>query len=146
VVYGDEFGIDLEGVAKSHDTTPDHVVRMHSAGDYRVAMLGFTPGFTYLSGLNASLATSRRQSPRASTPAGTISIGGQQAGIQCLPGPSGWHLLGRTPVRTFHPNRNPMFLIEPGDRVSFFPIDRAEFSNLERMAEKGEPVAQLIES
>ena len=80
-------------------------------------MLGFLPGFAYLAGLDPRLATPRRDDPRTVTPAGTISIGGVQAGVQCLAAPSGWHLLGRTPVRTYHPRRDPVFLIEPGDAV-----------------------------
>ena len=51
VVYGGEHGIDLEDVAKTLNTTPDDIVARHVAGDYRVAMIGFTPGWSYLSGL-----------------------------------------------------------------------------------------------
>lgn len=105
VAYGGEHGIDLEDVAKALNTTPDDIVARHVAGDYRVAMIGFTPGWSYLSGLEKSLHMSRRQNPRLLTPAGTISIGGIQTGIQCLAGPSGWHLLGRTPVRTYQLRR-----------------------------------------
>jgi hypothetical protein len=94
VAYGGEHGIDLEDVAKTLNTTPDDIVARHVAGDYRVAMIGFTPGWSYLSGLEASLQMPRRQNPRLLTPAGTISIGGVQTGVQCLAGPSGWHLLG----------------------------------------------------
>jgi 5-oxoprolinase (ATP-hydrolysing) subunit B len=144
VVYGGQFGIDLDDVARMHQITTDELTGLHTGADYRVAMLGFTPGFAYLSGLSPSLATPRRPNPRALTPRGTISIGGHQAGIQCLAGPSGWHLLGQTPVRTFDPARNPMFLIEPGDAVSFFEIGNAEFHRLDRAAERGEWVAELI--
>jgi KipI family sensor histidine kinase inhibitor len=91
VVYGGEHGIDLEDVAKTLKTTPDDIVARHVAGDYRVAMIGFTPGWSYLSGLDDSLHMPRRQNPRLLTPAGTISIGGVQTGIQGLAGPSGWH-------------------------------------------------------
>src|ERR1700760_26412 len=52
VAYGGEHGIDLEDVAKALDTTPDDIVARHVAGDYRVAMIGFTPGWSYLSGLD----------------------------------------------------------------------------------------------
>lgn len=144
VVYGGAFGIDLEDVAKARGLTPDEVVARHAAGDYFVAMVGFTPGFAYLSGLDPSLATSRRAEPRAQTPPGAIHIGGAQAAIQCLAGPSGWHLLGRTPVRTFHPHRDPVFLIAPGDAVSFYPIAADDFAWLDRAAEHGEPVAELV--
>lgn len=143
VVYGGEFGIDLDDVAKARGMSADDVVRLHTAGSYYVAMLGFLPGFAYLAGLDPRLATPRRESPRAVTPAGTISIGGVQAGVQCLEAPSGWHLLGRTPVRTYHPRRDPIFLVEPGDAVTFRAIDRREWVELDRAAEAGEPVAEL---
>jgi KipI family sensor histidine kinase inhibitor len=144
VVYGGEFGIDLEDVAKARGISPDQVIRLHTSGDYYVAMLGFLPGFAYLAGLDPRLATPRRDDPRTMTPAGTISIGGVQAGVQCLEAPSGWHLLGRTPVRTYHPRRDPMFLVEPGDAVTFYAIDRREWTTLDTAAEAGEPVAELI--
>lgn len=146
VAYGGEHGIDLEDVAKALNTTPDEVVARHVGGDYRVAMIGFSPGWSYLSGLDKFLHMSRRQSPRLLTPAGTISIGGVQTGVQCLAGPSGWHLLGRTPVRTYQLHRDPMFLLEPGDRVTFSAVDAKIFAEQDRAAEAGEIVAELIAS
>jgi 5-oxoprolinase (ATP-hydrolysing) subunit B len=146
VAYGAEHGIDLEDVAKTLNTTPDDIVARHVAGDYRVAMIGFTPGWSYLSGLDKSLHMSRRQNPRLLTPAGTVAIGGVQTGVQCLAGPSGWHLLGRTAVRTYQLHRNPIFLTEPGDRVTFFAVDHKTFAEQDRAAEGGEIIAELVES
>jgi KipI family sensor histidine kinase inhibitor len=144
VAYGGEHGVDLEDVAKTLGTTADDVVARHIAGDYRVAMIGFSPGWSYLSGLQASLHMPRRQNPRLLTPEGTISVGGVQAGIQCIAGPSGWHLLGRTPVRTYQLHRDPIFLLEPGDHVKFYVIDDKTFMELDRAAERGETIAELI--
>jgi 5-oxoprolinase (ATP-hydrolysing) subunit B len=144
VAYGGELGVDLEEVAKTLGTTPDDVVARHVAGDYRVAMIGFTPGWSYLSGLQDFLHMSRRQNPRLLTPAGTISIGGTQTGVQCIAGPSGWHLLGCTPVRTYQLHRDPTFLLEPGDRVKFYQIDAKTYAEQERAAEQGEIVAELV--
>jgi len=144
VAYGGENGIDLEDVAKARGTTPDEVVARHTAGDYRVAMIGFTPGWSYLSGLAPFLHMPRRQNPRLLTPAGTISIGGVQTGIQCLAGPSGWHLLGRTPVRTYQLLREPIFLLEPGDRINFYAIDAKTFVEQDRAAEAGDVIAELV--
>jgi KipI family sensor histidine kinase inhibitor len=146
VAYGGENGIDLEDVAKARDTTADEIVAQHTAGDYRVAMIGFTPGWSYLSGLAPFLHMPRRQNPRLLTPAGTISIGGVQTGIQCLAGPSGWHLLGRTPVRTYQLHREPIFLLEPGDEITFYAIDTKTFAEQDRAAEAGEIIAELITS
>ena len=146
VAYGGEHGIDLENVAKTLKTTADDIVARHVGGDYRVAMIGFTPGWSYLSGLEQSLHLPRRQNPRLLTPAGTISIGGVQTGVQCLAGPSGWHLLGRTAVRTYQLHRDPIFLLEPGDQVSFTAVDAKTFAEQDRAAEHGEIIAELMAS
>ncbi len=146
VVYGGDDGIDLDDVARAHNISTSEVIAKHTGSEYRVAMIGFTPGFAYLSGLDPSIATPRRESPRTYTPPGTISIGGVQGCVQCLAAPSGWHLLGRTPVRTFHPHRDPVFLMEPGDAVIFHAIAANEFAALDRAAERGETVAELISS
>jgi KipI family sensor histidine kinase inhibitor len=146
VVYGGEHGVDLEDVAKTLKTTADDIVARHVAADYRVAMIGFTPGWSYLSGLADSLQMPRRQNPRLLTPAGTVSIGGVQTGVQCLAGPSGWHLLGRTAVRTYQLHRDPIFLLEPGDRVTFSAVDPKTFAEQDRAAEHGEIIAELIKS
>jgi KipI family sensor histidine kinase inhibitor len=146
VAYGGEHGIDIEDVAKTLNTTPDDIVARHTAGDYRVAMIGFTPGWSYLSGLHKSLQMPRRQNPRLLTPAGTIAIGGIQTGVQCLAGPSGWHLLGRTAVRTYQLHRDPIFLLEPGDSISFTSVDAKTFAEQDRAAEAGEFIAELMAS
>ena len=144
VAYGGEHGIDLEDVARTLKSTPENIVARHVAGDYRVAMIGFTPGWSYLSGLDASLQMPRLQNPRLVTPAGTISIGGVQTGVQCLAGPSGWHLLGRTAVRTYQLHRDPIFLLEPGDAVTFSAVDAKTFAEQDRAAAAGEIVAELM--
>ena len=146
VAYGGEHGIDLEDVARTLKSTPENIVARHVASDYRVAMIGFTPGWSYLSGLDASLQMPRLQNPRLVTPAGTISIGGVQTGVQCLAGPSGWHLLGRTAVRTYQLHREPIFLLEPGDAVTFSAVDARTFAEQDRAAAAGEIVAELMTS
>jgi 5-oxoprolinase (ATP-hydrolysing) subunit B len=144
VTYGGENGIDLEDVAKALKSTPDDIVARHVAGYYRVAMIGFSPGWSYLSGLEKCLTMPRRPNPRLTTPPGTISIGGIQTGIQCVAAPSGWHLLGRTAVRTYQLHRDPIFLLKPGDRVTFVAVDAKTFAEQDRAAEAGAIVAELV--
>jgi KipI family sensor histidine kinase inhibitor len=146
VIYGGSFGEDLIAVAAQHGLTPDEVIARHAAPEYRVYMIGFMPGYTYLGGLDPSIATPRRAEPRLATPAGSIAIGGVQASIQCLAAPSGWHLLGRTPARTYHPTRDPMFLMSPGDRVSFYRIPATSWDALDRAAQAGEAIAERLPS
>jgi len=144
VVYGGAFGVDLEEVAERHGLTPAQVIDKHAAPTYRIYMIGFVPGYAYLGGLDPALATPRRETPRLKTPAGTISIGGIQAVVASIEAPSGWHLLGRTPVRSFMPSRNPVFLLEAGDSVTFEPIDGSRWDELDRAAAAGEFVAEVV--
>ena len=146
VVYGGAFGIDLEDIAARHGLTPHQLIEKHSAPVYRAYMVGFMPGFTYLGGLDQSIATPRRENPRAKTPAGTISIGGIQAAVASVEAPSGWHLLGRTPVRTFMAGRDPVFLLAPGDEVTFEPVPAERWDALDRRAAAGDPVAEIVPS
>jgi KipI family sensor histidine kinase inhibitor len=143
VVYGGEFGMDLDAVARAHDMDTADLVRRHAAAEYRIYMIGFTPGFAYLGGLDPAIATPRRAEPRARTPEGAIMIGGVQACVQCLAAPSGWHVLGRTPVRNFAPGRDPVFLMAPGDGVRFRAVPARDWAALERDAARGAPVAEL---
>ncbi len=144
VVYGGAFGIDLDEVAARHRIPPAELVRRHAAPTYRVYMIGFVPGYAYLGGLDPSIATPRRESPRLRVPAGTISIGGIQAVVASIEAPSGWHLLGRTPVRAFMPGRDPVFLFAAGDRVRFEPVDASRWDALDAAAAAGETVAEAV--
>ena len=122
VWYGGEFGPDLADVARHAGLTEAQVVEMHASVEYRVHFLGFTPGFPYLAGLPAVLATPRLNQPRKRIPAGSVAIGGVQTGIYPLASPGGWRLVGRTPVRLFEPGRDPIAWLRMGDRVRFVPI------------------------
>lgn len=130
VVYGGVHGIDLDWLADQHRLDPQEVIRLHGAVSYRVYMIGFMPGFAYLGGLDPRLHTSRRESPRLKTPAGTVSIGGMQTAVASVEAPSGWHLIGRTPARSFVPGRAEPFLFRAGDEIRFAPIDAEAFDAL----------------
>ncbi|MCI0430681.1 MAG: 5-oxoprolinase subunit PxpB [Rhodospirillales bacterium] len=143
VAYGGEHGMDLDFVARSHDLTTAEVIQIHSGAEYRVYMIGFAPGFTYLGGLPPVLATPRRPDPRPRTPAESVSLGGIQAAITSIEAPSGWHMLGRTPARLFDLRRESPFLLKVGDCVHFTEISPSAFERLSALAEKGELVAEL---
>lgn len=130
VAYGGEQGIDLLWLADHHQLDPQEVIRLHSAVSYRVYMIGFMPGFAYLGGLDKRLHTSRRESPRLKTPAGSVSIGGMQTAVASVEAPSGWNLIGQTPARSFVPSRDEPFLFRAGDEIRFVPISSDEFESL----------------
>ena len=127
VCYGGEFGPDLDFVAQHAGLTPAEVIARHAAPDYLVHMIGFAPGFPYLGGLDARLATPRRAQPRPLVPAGTVGIAGPQTGIYSLPTPGGWQLIGRTPLRLFNPEWDAPSRLRAGQRLRFVPIGAAEF-------------------
>lgn len=127
VCYEAEFALDLDLVAEHCGLKPDKIISRHSAGRYDVRCVGFTPGFPFLGGLPAKLATPRREKPRTLVPAGAVGIGGAQTGIYPLPSPGGWNIIGRTPLRLFDLRRDPAALLRAGDRVRFFSISREDF-------------------
>jgi KipI family sensor histidine kinase inhibitor len=123
VVYGGAYGPDLGFVATHNGLSEDAVVQIHASVEYQVAMMGFTPGFPYLLGMDASIASPRLETPRQQVPAGAVGIAGGQTGIYPLESPGGWRIIGRTPVVLFDPQREPPFLLAPGDVVHFVPVE-----------------------
>lgn len=132
VCYENEFAPDLADVARQAALREEQVVDRHAAASYRVTCVGFTPGFPYLSGLPAELATPRRSSPRKEVPSGAVAIGGTQTGIYPRKSPGGWNIIGRTPLLLFDLQRQPPALFRAGDRVRFRKISRDEFERLSR--------------
>ncbi len=130
VLYGGDYGPDLEFVAEYNGLTPEEVIEIHSRQVYSVHFLGFLPGFAYLGGMDERIATPRLERPRLKVPAGSVGIAGKQTGIYPLESPGGWRLIGRTPLRLFNPSKEPPTLLQPGDKVKFVPIDEGKFEEL----------------
>lgn len=127
VVYGGEYGPDLEYVAEHNGISTEEVVEIHHSSSYLIYMLGFVPGFPYLGGMSEKIATPRLKSPRVAIPAGSIGIAGAQTGIYPLESPGGWQLIGRTPLKLFDPEKEDPFLPKPGHYLKFFPIEEKDF-------------------
>jgi len=121
VRYGGEDGPDLDDIARRAGLSAEEVIARHSAGEYVVAFVGFSPGFPYLLGLDPALATPRLETPRVRVAPGSVGIGGPWTGVYPAATPGGWRLLGRTDVELFDPLRDPPALLAPGDRVRFLP-------------------------
>ncbi|HEX3877370.1 MAG TPA: 5-oxoprolinase subunit PxpB [Bryobacteraceae bacterium] len=119
VYYGGEFGPDLADVAAHTGLTPEQVIELHAATEYLVYFLGFAPGFAYLGGLPAQLATPRLSAPRKRVPAGSVAIGGNQTGVYPIPSPGGWRIIGHTDAKLFDPSAAEPVLLRMGDRLRF---------------------------
>lgn len=124
VVYGGDDGPDLDFVADHAGITEDAVIELHSGTDYRVYMLGFSPGFPYLGGLDERIAAPRLKTPRVLVPAGSVGIAESQTGVYPNAGPGGWRIIGRTSVPLFDVNSSTPSLITPATKVRFIPVDQ----------------------
>lgn len=121
VSYGGEAGPDLVALAETIGKTPADVIALHSDPEYRVCMMGFIPGFAFLSAVNPLLQHPRHATPRALVPAGSVGIANWQTGIYGLDSPGGWQIIGRTSVTMFDAARDDPFYVEAGDRIRFVP-------------------------
>ena len=131
VLYGGQWGVDLPEVARTTGFLPSEVIKIHSQGRYLTYMLGFTPGFLYLGGMDERIATARREVPRQRIPAGAVGIAGAQTGVYPLESPGGWQIIGRTPARLFDPRRDPPVCARAGQYVVFDPVNEEEYRMIE---------------
>jgi allophanate hydrolase len=122
IVYGGEFGPDLDFVCEKLALTRDEFIELHS-GRYEVDMLGFIPGFAYIGGLDERLNIDRLPEPRQYIPAGSVGISGGRTGLYALPGPGGWPIVGRTSITLFDPTASNPFTLSAGTSVVFRAVD-----------------------
>lgn len=125
-----ELGFDLERVATRLNLSTDDVISLQTSVDYLVYFIGFAPGQPYLTGMPAELAIPRLETPRTSTPVGSVGIGGTQCCVYSVESPGGFWVLGRTPVRLYDPEAAEPVLLRPGDYVRFVEVDRATYDRV----------------
>ena len=112
-------GVDLDAVAAATGLSVEEVISRHSGRAYTVDLLGFVPGFAYLSELDPSLQLPRRSQPRPRIAAGSVGIAAAQTAVYPLDTPGGWHIIANTPTVMFDPARDQPALLSPGDTVRF---------------------------
>ncbi|HLG39322.1 MAG TPA: 5-oxoprolinase subunit PxpB [Chitinophagaceae bacterium] len=126
VCYEKEFAPDMEYLTEIKKISVDDIVRIHTSKQYRVYMLGFLPGFSYLGEVNEAITISRKQQP-VTVAAGSVGIAGKQTGIYPLVSPGGWQIIGRTPLKMFDAEKEEPALLKEGDKVQFISISRNDF-------------------
>lgn len=130
VWYDPSVGPELALLAQRSGDTEAGVIRRHSQREYQVFALGFAPGFAFMGLVEAALAAPRLATPRKRVAAGSVGIAERQTAAYPAESPGGWNLIGRTPSRLFDRQRDGYSLLQPGDRVRFVAVDRAQFVNL----------------
>ncbi|PIC75967.1 kinase inhibitor [Sporosarcina sp. P19] len=133
VLYGGEFGPDLQIVAETHGMSIEEVIKIHTTPEYLVYMIGFAPGFPFLGGLDERIATPRKLTPRTSIPPGSVGIAGKQTGVYPLETPGGWQIIGRTPTDLFVPDMSPPSLLQSGDKIKFCPMTQEEYDEQKKV-------------
>lgn len=123
VIYGGECGPDLDDLSAATGLSTDEIVQLHTSREYRVDMVGFTPGFAFIGGLDERLRVPRRKEPRQRVPAGSVGIADERTGLYAMASPGGWTLIGRTPYALFDATAEQPFALAPGMRVRFRAID-----------------------
>lgn len=137
VLYGGETGEDLRHVADYHQLTEQDIIERHTSSEYLVYMMGFSPGFPYLGGMDETIATPRLEVPRKLVESGSVGIAGAQTGVYSLPSPGGWQIIGRTPVSLFKVENETPSLLKSGDRIIFEPITKKDFDEIFHQDKKG---------
>jgi KipI family sensor histidine kinase inhibitor len=130
VLYGGQYGPDIENVVMHNKLTVEEVIKIHTSAEYLIYMLGFTPGFPYLGGMDKRIATPRLHSPRTKIPAGSVGIAGEQTGIYPVQSPGGWQLIGSTPIELFNPDSENPILLKSGNHIVFKSIDEEEYMKI----------------
>ncbi|MGG2396388.1 allophanate hydrolase subunit 1 [Pseudomonas sp. SH1-B] len=128
--YDRSVGPELPLLARRSGLSEAEVIARHSGHAYQVFALGFAPGFAFMGLVEEILATPRLSTPRQRIAAGSVGIAERQTAAYPVVSPGGWNLIGRTPTRLFGRDIDGYSLLQPGDRVRFVAIDRAEFIRL----------------
>jgi inhibitor of KinA len=146
--YDSRIALDLDAVAASAGLSPAQVVERHSARTYHVYMLGFLPGMAYLGDVPEELGLPRMPKPRLKVPAGSLGVASTLTCVYPVETPSGWHIIGRSPVPFLERSPTIRALLAPGDKVTFTPVPLREYEELAARAAAGllsiEPVEEIV--
>lgn len=123
ICYEQPWAHDADIVAELLGISPDTLPQWHGAQDWRVAMLGFQPGFAYLTCDARIPDIPRLADPRARVEAGSVGLLGQICGIYPHAGPGGWPIIGRIAETLFDPHAASPALLQAGQKVRFERID-----------------------
>lgn len=126
IVCGDEYGPDLESLLKHLKMDESQFKALHTGSDYFVSMMGYSPGFPYLTGMHKKLFVNHTSKEKKFIPAGSVVIEGKKCGIVTTDTYNDWLVIGYTPTQLFFPNKDDFSLLKLGDNVQFIAKDKNE--------------------
>ncbi|HWI90304.1 MAG TPA: 5-oxoprolinase subunit PxpB [Flavisolibacter sp.] len=128
VCYSKKFALDIDYLSIQNKLSVQNIIHIHTSKTYKVYMLGFLPGFTYMGEVDYRIEIARKATP-VKLFAGAVGIAGKQTGIYPVESPGGWQIIGRTPIKIFKKEDRSPVLFQPGDEVKFYSITEDEFEN-----------------
>ena len=126
----DEFALDMERLKKKLNLSKNEILNNYLNKEYFCYMTGFIAGMPFLGDTNKNIRLNRLETPRVKVPMGSIGITEQFCNIYTYESPGGWNIIGNTPIKVFNKfNQENPTLINPGDRVKFYKINKKEYQN-----------------
>ncbi|MDY5153414.1 sensor histidine kinase inhibitor, KipI family [Actinobaculum suis] len=120
VVYNGE---DLAEVADLFGVSTTELITRHQAAHWKVAFVGFAPGFAYCVGDDELFAaTPRRTTPRTRIPAGSVGLAANFSAVYPGESPGGWQLIGNSRAPMWDIHRTSPALLSPGDAVKYVAV------------------------
>lgn len=135
VCYHEDFGLDLQSLSEVKNISTEALIKRHFQVTYLVYFIGFLPGFLYLGGLDETLITPRKATPRLKVKKGAVGIGGNQTGIYPIESPGGWNIIGNSPIAFFNTENNPPCFAKAGDSIQFYPIGLKEYQAIKTLVD-----------
>ena len=127
----DEFALDIERLSSKLKLTKKEILEKYLNKEYFCYMTGFIAGMPFLGDIDKKIRLERLETPRVKVPKGAVGITEQFTNIYTFESPGGWNILGSTPIKIFdQKNEKQPILINPGDRVLFYEINKKEYIKL----------------
>ena len=127
----DEFSLDIERLSLKLNLTKKEILEKYFNKEYFCYMTGFIAGMPFLGDIDKKIRLERLETPRVKVPRGAVGITEQFTNIYTFESPGGWNILGSTPIKIFdQKNEKQPILINPGDRVLFYEINKKEYIKL----------------
>ncbi len=137
VCYEDSFAIDLQAMALEKQMTKVDIIKRHTEALYTIYFIGFLPGFLYLGGLDKTLHTPRKATPKSQIKTGSVAIGGEQTGIYPSDSPGGWHIIGNSPICFFDASKIEPCFVKPGDKIQFYAVSLKKYKDIKILVDGG---------
>ncbi len=130
VVVNDSFAPDLADVAAELGISTEAVLGNLEDSELTINLLASAMA-PMMGSVEFPGQVSRCKEPRTNVDPGSVMVAGTNAIIQPFPGPTGWKVIGRTPLTICDIREDPPTSFEPGDTVRFKVVPDSEWERLE---------------